>query len=479
MWTLDASEILHLRNRLAAFVGCADDCHALTPPAAPHNPYSMPRKSKERWWALWQGALDCTLALDGAVSQHAQWIRMRQGVRRAVAFRLFLAAFQAQYRFALGFIAAVEQEPRLDPVLNDAVPEMGLPAGTYDAYKFRFLNVGRGTEFALLQAVAPTFGLGRNRALMDVIREDAEALWGMGRGQGTKLTARNALAVLRKSAVQAWFPIQRGVSLQLSRMRLPVRDGWLIRPEQVEALVGRLQPGDILLQRREWAFTNLGLPGFWTHSALYIGTPEERKVLGTDPETRDWLRREMKQDGDLECCLSGSYGDSYAQCLGKLEDGHAVRIIEALGPGVILNSLQTSCECDGLAVLRPRLRPVEKAAAVVRAFHYLGRPYDFQFNFATDSAVVCSELVAKGYEPAGGLKGLVMPVMEIAGHTVTPPNTFARLYDEQAGSSERQFDLVVFLDGNEGAGRASEAGPEEFRESWKRPKWHVFGQLSP
>jgi hypothetical protein len=124
-------------------------------------------------------------------------------------------------------------------------------------------------------------------------------------------------------------------------------------------------------------------------------------------------------------------------------------------------------------VLRPRLPLVERAQALTRAFHYMGRPYDFHFDFQTDSALVCTELVYKAYEPAPGLRGLRLKLEEIVGRTAIPANGFARQYDEEKGA---QFDLVLFLDGQERPGQAVEASAEEFRRSWRRPKWHVLVQ---
>jgi hypothetical protein len=51
-----------------------------------------------------------------------------------------------------------------------------------------------------------------------------------------------------------------------------------------------------------------------------------------------------------------------------------------------------------------------------------------------------------------------------------------RQFDEQFGSAAQQTDLVLFLDGQERAGRAIEASMEEFRHSWRRPKWHLLSK---
>ncbi len=111
---------------------------------------------------------------------------------------------------------------------------------------------------------------------------------------------------------------------------------------------------------------------------------------------------------------------------------------------------------------------------MLRAFHYAGRPYDFDFDFATDSALVCSELVWKAYEPAADVAGLRIPLEEIAGRKMATPNGIARQWDTESAAGRAQLDLVLFLDGSERAGVAREANADTFRASWRRPKWHIL-----
>jgi hypothetical protein len=146
-------------------------------------------------------------------------------------------------------------------------------------------------------------------------------------------------------------------------------------------------------------------------------------------------------------------------------------VLEAVGPGVVFATLEQVAEADHIAVLRPRLPAVEKAGAILRAFGYTGRPYDFDFDFRTDSALVCSELVYKAYEPGPGRQGLRLPLIEILGRPVLPPNEIARLFDSELGTPREQLDLVRFLDGRGATGFAGEADVASFRRSWQRPKW--------
>ncbi|MBC2717009.1 MAG: hypothetical protein HF978_17025 [Desulfobacteraceae bacterium] len=46
---------------------------------------------------------------------------------KRTAFRIYFAAFLAQYRYAMDFIDISDQNPDFHVVLNESVPEIGLP----------------------------------------------------------------------------------------------------------------------------------------------------------------------------------------------------------------------------------------------------------------------------------------------------------------------------------------------------------------
>jgi hypothetical protein len=149
------------------------------------------------------------------------------------------------------------------------------------------------------------------------------------------------------------------------------------------------------------------------------------------------------------------------------------RVLEAISEGVVFTTLEHSAAADSIVALRPRRDPVEKAQALLRAFRYMGRPYDFNFDFQTDSALVCTELVYKAYEPAPGFKGVRWKLEEVVGRTAIPANSMARQFDEDP---DGPLEMVLFLDGQERRGLAVESSVAEFRRSWRRPKWHVLVQ---
>lgn len=459
-------------QRVIAFLNSKPD---LFPAALSKNSALLRREEKEAVWKTWQQFLDYSVGLDSVERYHASFHKLK-GIAREESFLIGYAAMLAQYRSALEFIDCAERNPQWDKVLNDPVPELGLPGGMYSKLKFRFLNVAIASEFAAREVVMKTFSGKQLPELRAKIRDDAQYIWNAGKGRGELLTAKNALKVIQNGANSAWLPIQTGVSEWMGDTKVYRTGRSLVSQKQVEQLKTLLQPGDVLLERREWYVSNVGLPGFWSHAALYIGTAEDRRAFFADTNAQRWVKQQDEPSGDLELLLKTRYPKAYKDCLTPQEHEHVVRIIEAISEGVSFTTLEHSADCDSIAVLRPRLPKSEKAQAIVRAFHFIGRPYDFNFDFATDAELVCTELVYKSYEPANGFTGLKFALTEMLGRNLLPANEIARQFDAQQGTPEQQLDLVIFLDGQERKRTAIEASITEFRSSWQRPKWHVLVQ---
>jgi hypothetical protein len=310
--------------------------------------------------------------------------------------------------------------------------------------------------------------------LTEEINEDNQAIWQAGHGKGPQMTLENALQIVQDTGFTTWLPLQKQVSVMMGDTKVWRSGKTLISREQISEMREILEPGDVLLERREWYLSNIGMPGYWPHVALYIGTPEQRKEYFDTIEVREWLKGLGQEDGSIEGYLQATYPEAYRLSVAKQSDGELVRVIEAKGEGVIFTSLEYSAGADSVAAIRPRLSKIAKARAITRAFHYSGRPYDFNFDFLTDAELVCTELVYKAYESSNDIKGLHLPVAKIVGREVTPANYFAKLFDEEFGTDNRQFDYVLFFDADERAQKAFGADIGAFRESWKRPKWHIL-----
>ena len=434
------------------------------------------REAREAVWTAWQRFLDYLLALDTIGRAHQRFAELASPERER-SFAIGHAAFVAQYRFTLELLDRLDRTPDLQPPLNEPVPELGLPKGTYAHVRLRFLNVARGTEFAALGMVDEETKAATPTGLAAGITEDRAAIWRYGAGRGHVMTAANALRVVQRAGFAAWFPVQAGVAEWMGDTRVVPRDRAWVSPAQIAALGTVLEPGDILLARREGYVSNIGIPGFWPHAVLYVGTPEERRRAFADPEVVAWAQARGQADGDFEALLARTHPAAYARAIAP--DGRTPRrALEAISEGVAFTTLDHAAGADHVAALRPRLPPVEKAAAILRAFGYAGRPYDFNFDFRTDAALVCSELIYKAYEPGPGRQGLRLPLVDVLGRPVLPPSEIVRLFDAELGTSGLQLELVRFLDGRGANGVATEGDVEAFRVSWQRPKWPTLAAES-
>lgn len=467
----DLKAVTIYRSGLARLTDYARSRPDLFPPAKLRASRLLSESERETVRDTWKSLLDYYLALDSLARYHAEAYALAGTRDLTPSFHVARSAFLAQYRFALDFIERVENDRKLAILLNDPVPELGLPKGSYDQFKFRYLNVAAASQLAAYSALALLLPAPADPEMARSVKEDEARIWQAGKGKGEALSAANALNVVKKMGTRLSFPVQTGISEWMGDTKVLRKNRSLISPEQIAAIRPRLKPGDVLLQRREWYMSNVGLPGFWSHAALYVGTPEERRVFFDDPAVHRWVVSQGEASGDFERLLQSRYPKAYDLSREPQEHGHVPRVLEAISEGVVFTTLEHSADADSMVALRPRLDPAEKAQALLRAFRYMGRPYDFNFDFHTDSALVCTELVYKAYEPAPGYKGVRWKLEEIVGRTAIPANSMARQFDEDP---DGPLEMVLFLDGQERRGVAVESSVAEFRRSWRRPKWHVL-----
>ena len=163
-------------------------------------------------------------------------------------------------------------------------------------------------------------------------------------------------------------------------------------PDQiVDALSEAVRPGDVFVVRKEFAFTNYFLPGYWPHAALYLGMPEQLSELGVRQNkevARRWPQIESVDATEKRC------------------------VIEAMKDGVRIRSWRSPLKSDSIVVLRPRISKIDLAAALARAVSHESKRYDFDFDFGRADRLVCTEVVYRAYE---GLGDISFPLQKRAG----------------------------------------------------------------
>ena len=376
-----------------------------------------------------------------------------QPALHADAFFLAYATYIAQYSACLTLHKMVDSNEFMETLLNES--STGLPKKTFFAMKKLLihpdvaLRMNAGTIYYELIKKDLTF----NATIVNDFETRRKDFF-KTLVKNPNIYLENPLDILEESAFKAWFPLQKQVALQMSNIRTTNRD-YLIAPEVITAFSDKLEPGDILLQRRNWYMTNVGIPGFWPHSALYVGTiGDMEKYFGADVA-------KIKAD-----CPG-----VYKVLQGRDAEGYQLAVIEAIKPGVVLQSLEKSAHCDYLAVIRPKLTKAQRLQVILNAFSHYQKPYDLNFDFTTDNEIVCSELIYKAYNSVDAR--LFAPEI-VSGRLLLPPNLMAEQMSRSINTPESKFSFVLFLDAIEKEDRIVERGVEEFKRSWTRPKWDIL-----
>lgn len=429
---------------------------------------------------LFEQVVAYSVALDLMAVFHFEFWRIdviKQPVRHARHFAIAFAAYCLKVRLGLRFADATLNRPQFEKLLDEGSPEHGLPPGIYGRLKWNVVHLEAVSRIlaayqyhVLLQRTSRTelSGVVGMQPVLQVIDRSYGQVKQRLAASGVKLFAGNALDILKESGKKAWFPVQQNVAELMGDTKVRRLHTMLVSEEQVHEATRRSQPGDILVERRNWYLSNVALPGFWPHAALWIGTADELAMfLDHDPAVR------AAYGGPFTEALARRWPEAWTEYSSLDEEGHHRRIIEAMSEGVVFTSAEHSVRADYVAAMRPRLAPIEIARAIERAFGYAGRPYDFDFDFYTDSSLVCSELVYKAYEPRQAARGLTFQLESIVGRMTLGPNSMVRQFQRDYGTPRQQLDFVWFLDGRERKGDAVWGDQQDFLDSHRRVKWDI------
>lgn len=302
----------------------------------------------------------------------------------------FVTAFTAAcllVRGSLGLARQAEASRLLRKKLDEADPARGIPRKTFTA---------------IYRASTDTLRLARFRAAADFYyehRSEIAALAGDGMLDGLpQLLVREEAwiascrsGIIRRRFAYRWFSFRRrhhsawkkslfGIFEWSGRAIAELRQPGVkasgapkrVSPELRERALALARPGDIFVTRHDDALSNLFLPGFWPHAALYLGSAGQRATLGVSlPPPVERLTTE------------------------------AVRFLEAKKDGVLLRPAEETLAVDAFIILRPPLDPGLLGTALLRAMDHHGKPYDFSFDFRKSDRLVCTEVIYRAYHGCG------------------------------------------------------------------------------
>ncbi len=225
----------------------------------------------------------------------------------------------------------------------------------------------------------------------------------------------NRLTLRGKRGVRA---VSYGMSMGFGNMvgLVETRKGYLYNMSESEKanLIAEMKPLDILMEKTPFRLTDKMIPGHYGHVAIWLGTEEQLK--------------------DLQV-----WDQIPAKIQAKIRSGH--RIVEALRPGVELNTLEHFLNIDDFLVVRDTRSNITdeyRRKAVLQAIAQIGKEYDFNFDVHTHTRIVCSEIA---YVVFGDVK---WPLEETLRRYTISPDNVAQL----AIGNQRTFEpVIMYYDG--------------------------------
>lgn len=149
------------------------------------------------------------------------------------------------------------------------------------------------------------------------------------------------------------------------------RKGYLYESNAaLEIASSKLRPMDIILEKSPFVLTDKLIPGHYGHVAMYLGTKAQLEEIG------------MWNHPDIIPYQSA------------IESG--LTILEAVRPGVRLNSVKEFLNIDELTIVRKidgLMSPAQVSEQITRGMDQMGKSYDFNFDISTLDKIVCSELI--------------------------------------------------------------------------------------
>ena len=241
-----------------------------------------------------------------------------------------------------------------------------------------------------------------------------------------------------------YFPVQRAVDAVIGDIELTKRHEKNISYNDLAVITAKLRPGDLLVKRNEWQMGNYWIPGYWTHAGIYIGNLNElSENISSEFVTALW-----RDHPEIATLLNTA-------------DEHFV--LESVTDGVVLRPLAKIAKVDHFAAVRPNVTTDTMNTILESALSHYGESFDFVFDFQSDNAMFCSELVYKVYGPYLALE----PTKKYNRVNLSPGNII-ELYDKEQDNIIPSLTYVVFYDSDPKGGPAYEASREALRKTWQR-----------
>lgn len=318
--------------------------------------------------------------------------------------------------------------------LDEPDPIYGIPPRMYDGVQRSLVSVHNAWHLwhatryydkhrEDLAAAAAVDGLTPLVEIIDRLRDRLRpSLWMFLRTRLRVRGRRTLRRVGRDVLGRAVYAIQQSVSELMAEIKLKPGHQSGLPPHIRDQVIALLQPGDVLVVRKEFAATNYFLPGYWPHAALFLGTHEDLHRLGV-------------QATRIVAPASGREPHS---------DTPELLVLESMKDGVRIRPIDSPLASDSIVILRPTLEPQHIAHALAQALLHEGKPYDFDFDFSCSHRMVCTEVVYRAYD---GVANVAFQLPRHVGRFALAAGDLLRM-----ALNERHFTVVAVYSPAHGGG---------------------------
>jgi len=253
---------------------------------------------------------------------------------------------------------------------------------------------------------------------------------------------RNFYYYIKKIFYKILFFFSEKIWKFISKIKFSTRKKWLIKKKNIEEYLKIAKPWDIFLSRWNWEASNIAIPWFWKHMSMYL-----------------WTWKFLKKQ----------FLEKYSFL--KVMDDNSHYIIEATWEWVDISKIEDFVSHnDYLWITRTVFSDDKINRSLEKAIWYFGTPYDFIFNFYSNTNVICSELVLKSYsKDFKNDEWLSIKLEKLRLSLIYPPNNFVNKIE-----LDKKLKFVMFLDSIEKTWKNFISDEKEFYNSIKRSRFSLM-----
>lgn len=351
------------------------------------------------------------------------------------------AEFLVPYAAALVLVDAArflrglaDNRPPLRRKLNEPATEFGVPGGTYDQIQKSLVSSQHAWQLLRakqhfdagredFQSYAAEHNLADVFDIVERLRDRVDvSKFQFARAKFATWLDQHARWIGRLMFQQSGYSAQKLAAGMMADVYVKPGHTPSIPTDISQQLADQvLQPGDVILVRKEFAVTNYFLPGHWPHVALVIGGSRILQQMpnldcdtnsnknGNDAENQIANAQIDRIDNELANSTSTPATELASEKARRywaehLAAGEKTCVLESMKDGVRVRRLASPLASDSFVVIRPQLSDTEKLNAICRVLRHAGKPYDFNFDFSRSDRLVCTEVIYRAYEGIGPIR---------------------------------------------------------------------------